>query len=89
MTPSTCTVFPPNLFHLTCLPRGTPQRGERWGSVRERHKKLSGVLVGAVWVKDQNRSGTRKMFGLGRGACQKHQALVFDEDLSVQDLRVT
>lgn len=46
-------------------------------------------MLGAVWVKDQNRAGTRKMFRLGRRACQNHQALAFDEDLLVQDLRVT
>lgn len=42
-----------------------------------------------VLVEDQNRPGTRKMFRLGQRACQNHQALVFDEDLLVQDLRVT
>lgn len=52
-------------------------------------KETSGALVGAVWVKDQNRPGTRKMFRLGWRACQNHQALAFDEDLLVQDLRVT
>lgn len=57
---------------------------------RERDiKNPSGVLVGAVWVEDPNRPGTRKMFRLGRRACQKHQALAFDEDLLVKDLRVT
>lgn len=58
---------------------------------RERHitKKTHGVLVGAVWVKDQNRPGTRKMFRLGQRACQDHQALAFDEDLLVQNLQVT
>lgn len=56
---------------------------------KDMKKGMSGVLVGAVWVKDQNRPGTRKMFRLGWRACQNHQALAFDEDLLVQDLRVT
>lgn len=46
-------------------------------------KMVSVVFVGAVWVRDQNRAGTRKMFRLGQGACQDNQALAFDEDLLV------
>lgn len=90
----------PPKIHTVQPPVSPPVRSEKatcWmlviiktGWERERHeKKGGGVLVGAVWVRDQSRPGTRKMFRLGWRACQNHQALAFDEDLLVQDLRVT
>lgn len=57
--------------------------------MKEKEIKLMNViLVGAVWVRDQNTAGTRKMFRLGQGACQNNQALVFDGDLFVWDLTI-
>lgn len=47
------------------------------------------LATGVSRVKNQKRTGTRKMFVLGLGACQEHKALAFDEALLVQDLRVT
>lgn len=41
-----------------------------WKIMKET-KMMNAILVGAVWVRDQNRAGTRKMFRLGQGACQK------------------
>ena len=57
--------------------------------VEREKKKKCGTVVGAVWVKDQNGVGTRKMFRLGWGACQNNQALAFDKGLLVQHLKVT
>lgn len=52
-------------------------------------QQLVFLATGVSRVKNQKRTGTRKMFVLGLGACQEHKALAFDEALLVQDLRVT